>query len=266
MTPGPFASHRTSSPCRPPRGAERRRAPLVWAGLVLCALGGVVACSGKGAARAGGEKGLRDTKIRTESCSKSNGFDTNRDGKKDLFEAAAGGKLACRASDLDFDGTVDQTTFFDGNGVVRRREVDLDGNGVPNVIETFQGGKLVLRASDTAGLGKLDMWDTYNPATGERTARERDTNGDGHIDQFWVYAGTRITVRFDRNEDGVPDEEGMLVWGDGFETAPQADAGAGDAGAAPAQAASDAGSDKPVAAPEGALTDAGTKPRDGGAK
>ena len=142
-----------------------------------------------------------------------------------------------------------------------------------NLIETFRNGKLVLRAFDSAELGRLDMWDAYDPATGGRTTRERDTNGDGRIDEYWTYTGSRITVRFDRNEDGAPDEEGMLVWGDGFETAPGGngtDAGVADAGppvAPVATAWTDAGIGKPVAAPEGALLDAGAaKVRDGGAK
>ena len=253
-----------------------RRASFVSAvSVALLGVSGAIAvpaCSGKGAGSAEAERGKRDTKIRTESCSKSAGFDTNRDGKKDLFEANAAGKLACRASDLDFDGTIDQTTFFDPSGVVRRREVDLDGNGVPNLVETYKGGKLTLREIDGASLGKFDMWDSYDPGTGERTRRERDTNGDGKIDQYWTFTGPRITVRFDRNDDGMPDEEGALVWGDGFETAPAADAGApvGDAGVAPvAQAWTDAGTEKPQVAPEGALADAGVskKPaKDGGAK
>lgn len=242
--------------------------------LTLCSVTGaavlLAACSGKGAGTAESERGKRDTKIRTESCAKSAGFDTNRDGKKDLFEVSTGGRLACRASDLDFDGVVDQTTFYDPTGVVRRREVDLDGNGVPNLIETYKGGKLTLRELDGSSLGKLDMWDAFDPATGQRTSRERDTNGDGRIDQYWTFVGPRITVRFDRNDDGVPDEEGALVWGDGFETAPAADAGApvSDAGAAPlAQAWTDAGTEKPAAAPEGALADAGAAPKkDGGTK
>ncbi len=239
----------------------------VGAAVVLLA-----ACSKKSAGFAESERGKRDTRIRAENCSKSGGFDTNRDGKKDLFETNAAGRLACRASDLDFDGMVDQTTFYDPSGVVRRREIDLDGNGVPNLVETYRDGKLTLREIDGTSLGKLDMWDSYEPSTGERTRRERDTNGDGKIDQYWTFAGPRITVRFDRNDDGLPDEEGALVWGEGFETAAAADAGAGltDAGVAlPTQGVADAGSEKPVAAPEGALTGAGARSaakKDGGAQ
>lgn len=246
-----------------PRLPARR----VWPALALAGLAGLtglLACSGKSAGAPEAERGKRDTKIRTESCSKSAGFDTNRDGKNDLFEASAAGKLSCRASDLDFDGVIDQTTFYDASGTIRRREVDLDGNGVPNLIETYAGGKLTLREIDGASLGRFDIWDSYDPATGERTRRERDTNGDGRIDQYWTFTGARITVLFDRNEDGVPDEEGALVWGEGFETGPAA-----DAGTAPlAQAWTDAGIEKPQGAPEGALTDAGAKKpgQDGGAK
>ena len=225
----------------------------------------VVACGAKTAANAESERGKRDTKIRPESCSKSAGVDVNRDGKKDLHEVVKAGKVACRTSDLDLDGMVDQTSFYDASGVIRRREVDLDGNGVPNMVEHYKAGKLVLREIDGANLGRFDMWDAYDPSTGQRTTRERDTNGDGRIDQYWTFAGARITVRFDRNEDGIPDEEGALVWGEGFDTT---DAGAPDAGppAAPlAQAWTDAGTDdKPLAAPEG-LLDAGA-PRDGGSK
>lgn len=254
-----------ASPAISPNRRRRRILTVAsWTALGLVGLGLLAACSGKGAAGPGGDRGKRDTKIRPEACSKTGGFDTNRDGKKDLFEVAKAGKITCRAVDLDFDGVIDQTTFYDAAGVVRRREIDLDGNGAPNMIESFKGGKLVLREIDGANLGRFDMWDSYDPASGQRTSRERDTNGDGRIDQYWAFAGARITVRFDRNEDGVPDEEGVLVWGEGFETA-VADAGV-DAAVATTP---DAGAvdEKPQAAPEGALADGGTtKPRDGGSK
>ena len=234
----------------------------------LLALGLLGACSGKGARSAENDRGKRDTKIRTESCSRSNGFDTNRDGKKDLFEAVNAGKIVCRASDLDFDGSVDQTTFFEPGGAVRRREIDLDGNGVPNLVETFQAGKLVLRSIDGASLGRFDMWDSYDAASGVRTTRERDTNGDGRIDEYWTFTGPRITVRFDRNDDGAPDEEGALVWGEGVDpnaadggaagTAGAATGASADGGTAPvARVWTDAGTEKPAPAPEGSLTDAG---------
>lgn len=241
----------------------------VGAACALAALA-AVACSGKGAAGPNAEPGKRDTKIRTESCSKSAGFDTNRDGKPDLFEVNQGGRVTCRAVDLDFDGVIDQTTFFDASGVVRRRELDLNTNGVPDMVEHYKGGKIVLREIDGAAMGRFDTWDSFD-AAGVRTTRERDVNGDGRIDQYWTFAGSRITVRFDRNEDGIPDEEGVLVWGEGFESA-QTDGGVADA-AAPA-AEPDAGTAEvaPQAAPEVALTDAG-KPaektkagKDGGTK
>lgn len=246
----------------PLRGNRRLDAapPSVSAGRLCGGLGllvgvvALVACSGKGAAGPSSERGVRDTTLRTEKCAHKNGFDTNRDGKKDLFEVVENGRTLCRAADLDFDGVIDQVSFFDANGVVRRREIDFDGNGVPNIIEHYRAGTLVLREIDGANLGRIDMWDAFDPTSGVRTTRERDTNGDGRIDQYWSFSGAQITVRFDRNEDGVPDEEGVLVWGEGFESAqPAADAGASE---------SDAGVEP--ASPDGTSTDAGAT--DGGAK
>jgi hypothetical protein len=158
--------------------------------------------------------GMRDTEIVHEACTGDGPReDANSDGKVDIQHVNKDGREVCRSADVDFDGKVDQFTFYDASGEVRRRETDLDGNGVPNMVDHFQQGKLVLRELDTANQGKFDTWEVFDAATGKRTRRERDGNGDGRVDQWWTWQGEQILIASDKDGDGQPDPDSELVWG-----------------------------------------------------
>ena len=43
--------------------------------------------------------------------------------------------------------------------------------------------------------------------------RERDTTGDGHIDQWWTWNGDKVTIAVDSSGDGKPDPESTIVLG-----------------------------------------------------
>jgi hypothetical protein len=179
-----------------------------------------------------------------EDCGDSGGrvdaLDTNNDGKPDIhryFDRA--GHEKCRVVDLNRDGKPDLYEYFDGNGAIRRREFCYDDTGTVNAIEYYEGGKLARREYDLGGQHRIDTWDWFDPAapvdakTGRPAhpiRRERDTTGDGRIDQWWTWQGDQVTIAMDKDGDGKPEPENTMVFGDGgapvLPPAPAADGGA----------------------------------------
>jgi hypothetical protein len=250
------------------------------AGAVSASVALFVACGGEqaGVSAAKLPEGVRSNNIEHEACDESGHkvetLDANNDGKPDIRRVFDGaGHELCRIADMNHDGKPDMYEYFDASGQIRRREIDLGEDGVISVIEYYEGGKLARKELDAARRGKIDTWDFYDVATGKRVKRERDTNGDGRVDQWWTWEGDKVTIAMDRNFDGQPELESQVVLGG--EGAVTKDGGAsltsaaGDAAAAePAPAAaSDAGlSPSPTYAdggPGGAIHDGGARRRGG---
>ncbi|MBV9950298.1 MAG: hypothetical protein JOZ69_25890 [Myxococcales bacterium] len=178
-------------------------------------------------------------------------LDTNGDGKPDLyrvFDRSAGDKDAhevCRVVDLNHDGRPDLYEYFDGSGAIRRREFCYDDTGVVNAIEVYKGGKLAERVYDTTGQHKIDTWDWFDPSaavdakTGRPShpvRRERDLRGDGNVNQWWTWSGDSLTIATDRNGDGQPDPNSVIVLGGDGGTPESPPAGAASEGGAPGAA------------------------------
>lgn len=180
------------------------------AALLLSAGGGLSACGGKkkGAASAEDARVERETKIVLEKCDvlskSSEKIDANGDGKPDIVKVKAGSRESCRTADLNFDGKIDRTTFFDKAGKVRRIESDFDRDGRVDEISFFSGGKLKEKHRATTLNGKLDTWEFYENNQVIRT--ERDENGDGYLDQWWEYPKRGCPmIHVDTDGDGRPD-------------------------------------------------------------
>ncbi|HEY1697525.1 MAG TPA: hypothetical protein VGG39_35425 [Polyangiaceae bacterium] len=195
-------------------------APLVAAGNVGCGSG----ADASGVASAKLPKGASG--LEHESCDESGNrveiLDLNNDGKPDIrrvFNKGTGREI-CRISDLNHDGQPDLYEYFDANGAVRRRELCFDDTGVVNAIEHFDGGRLTKREYDTGGMHRIDTWDYFDPGlpmdakTGRPvhpSRRERDTKGEGHVDQWWTWNGDKISISRDTTGDGKPDPASTLV-------------------------------------------------------
>ncbi len=206
-------------------------------------------------------KGIDTARVETlqhEDCSTSGNrvesVDTNSDGKPDIQRVFDGsGKEICRIGDLNHDGKPDLYEYFDASGNVRRREFCYDDTGTVNAVEHYEGGKLTQREYDASGQHRIDTWDWFDgvsidPKTGRPvhpSRRERDTKGDGHVDQWWTWNGDKVTIAVDSSGDGKPDPESTIVLGPdnspAQETAPQPPPASSAAPApAPAPAASGA--------------------------
>lgn len=186
-----------------------------------------------------------DVSVKHEDCPESGNrvevLDSNNDGKPDIkriFDKSAGREL-CHIADINHDGKPELYEYYDQGGQIRRREFVYDDTGVVASVEIYEGGKLVRRELDTSGQHRIDTVDTYDPSTGKRTKRERDSNGDGKIDQWWSFGAERTEIAMDKNGDGQPDPEATIILGPKGEPilpdagAPQSSSASGEGGTAP---------------------------------
>jgi len=182
-----------------------------WAWIALMS-GAMFQFGCNGAAGAGANSAnsvtTRDTQVTHEKCDVTSEtvekIDANGDGKPDITIVREGGRELCRAVDLNFDGVVDAYTYFDPAGQLRRRENDYDKDGEIDEITTFKSGQITEKDQSTALAKHLDTWDFYQAGVLVRT--ERDSNGDGVIDQWWEYPKPGCPlIHADMNNDGRPD-------------------------------------------------------------
>jgi hypothetical protein len=249
--------------------------------LVFCggvAAWGQSACGGEDQASGVGNSKLpsgHSESVEHEACNEAGNrvdvLDANGDGKPDIkrvFDKSSG-KEICRISDLNHDGKPDLYEYYDSNGVIRRREADYENNGVIDSIEYYEGGKLARREYDTTGQHRIDTWDYFDKDSGRHTRRERDTNNDGKVDQWWTWEGDKVTIVTDKNGDGKPDPDTVMVLSvsaDGGIGSPITTGGpdAGGPPGPPAPPTLDVKSTEPQQAPEGAVLDAGSATSQGG--
>lgn len=133
--------------------------------------------------------------------------DANGDGKADVITVSEGGIKACQWLDFNFDGVCDTWLYFTPRGQVRRREVDYDRDGRIDETTNFVGDRIQERQRVMTLVGKVDTWQHFE--NGQLARAERDTNGDGIVDQWWEYPKRAETecplIHSDMDGDGRPD-------------------------------------------------------------
>lgn len=158
---------------------------------------------------------VRDVSFHHDDCAPggdSKTVDVNNDGRPDIVHVMKDGREACRIVDLNFDGAVDVYIYYDEKGQERRREADFDRDGRPDQITILKDGQVIEHDRETNFDDKIDTWDYYQ--NGVLARRERDSDGDAIIDQWWqFYDPARpkcATVAVDHNADGKPDADGQV--------------------------------------------------------
>jgi hypothetical protein len=121
--------------------------------------------------------------------------DADGDGFVDKWEVfAPDGELERLGVATKRPGHPDAWIVPDGRGGVRRRELDVSGNGVVDKIEWFDGEVLTRVAVDGNQDGHMDRWQVWQ---GGRVVSERlDTDGDGEPDRKLVY-GENGSIRLE---------------------------------------------------------------------
>ena len=154
----------------------------------------------------------RDVSFHHDDCAPggdSKTVDVNNDGRPDIVHVMKDGREACRIVDLNFDGAVDVYIYYDEKGQERRREADFDRDGRPDQVSILKDGQLIENQRETNFDDKVDTWDYYQ--NGVLVRRERDSDGDAIIDQWWqFYDPARpkcAIVAADHNADGKPDAD-----------------------------------------------------------
>lgn len=183
-------------------------------------LAGLSACSGAGqngaddASNAASAK--RDTELTHEECDIADDdavkVDSDNSGRPDIIRVLDGGREICRAVDINRDSLIDVYVYFDERGMERRREYGFDRDDRPDEIAIYANGQLVQKLRETNNNRKIDTWDYYEG--GRLVKEERDSAGDGYVDQWWTFPDASkpmcAIVLSDVNGDGRPDAESKL--------------------------------------------------------
>ena len=149
------------------------------------------------------------------------GADTNLDKKPDVWKyyvANGSGSqvMTCKQVDLNHDGKVDITYYYDDTGLQSvLEEFDLDFDGRTDLTVYYGNGKKVREELDTNYDNRSDLWKFYED---EKLVRvERDSDYNGRVDQWEYYengrldrigydtAGSGRVDRWDRAPEGVDD-------------------------------------------------------------
>jgi hypothetical protein len=188
------------------------------------ALGMALLAAGCGAGRSAVKKDLPQDSRNSQSAPESarpprnpdervTAFDLNGDQKPDVWTFTvvrkdADGReldqLARKELDINWDGKIDLTRFYDERGSLAREELDLNFDGRVDQAHFYEAGHLVRKELDVDYDGRPDQWSFYE--RGKLLRKERDTNSDGKVDYWEYWEGDQVDrVGEDVDGDGVAD-------------------------------------------------------------
>jgi hypothetical protein len=139
-------------------------------------------------------------------------YDTSGDDQPDVrkvFLRIGDGTLArlvlvCRESDLNADGTKDIVRYYNDDGAALREEADRNFDGKMDELTFFQEGQILRQEFDTQGDGKVDTkiyFDNGRPLRAERDLQARSTADRWSPDRWEYYEAGRV-VRMGTDVDG----------------------------------------------------------------
>jgi len=182
---------------------------LGWV-LSFAGLGLAAACAHKPAPTAGATSGVgSDIHQPAPGEEHVQTYDLHRTGKPDVWvysvstQDASGRPVERRVrkeADLNGDGRVDIVYFFDADGVVTKETLDLDYDGKVDDTLYFEKGKKVRSEKDLDGDGRVDTW-SYFDGNEKLVRKERDVKGTGKVD-YWEYWENGAIDRIGEDLDG----------------------------------------------------------------
>jgi hypothetical protein len=139
-------------------------------------------------------------------------YDTSGDDRPDVrkvFLRVGEGALArlvlvCRESDLNADGRKDVVRYYNDEGRPLREEADRNFDGKMDELTFFQEGQILRQEFDTQGDGKVDtkvFFDAGKPLRAERDLTTRSTPDRWQPDRWEYYEEGRV-VRMGTDLDG----------------------------------------------------------------
>lgn len=139
-------------------------------------------------------------------------YDTSGDQYPDVrkvFLTIGEGRLArlvliCREADLNGDGSKDVVRFYNDEGRPMREEADRNFDGQMDEVTFFERGRIVRQEQDSNGDGRVDakiFYENGRPLRAERDMRARSTATNWQPDRWEYYENGRM-VRMGTDLDG----------------------------------------------------------------
>lgn len=134
------------------------------------------------------------------------GVDVNNDGRPDIHHVARGGVRYCTVIDLNFDGDIDVTRFYESDGQTpRREEHDFDFDGKIDEVSTFENGHRARMELDTNFEERIDTWIWCENGAAVRS--ERDRLNTGRVDTWETYQNGVLTqAAYDEDHNDRPEK------------------------------------------------------------
>ena len=141
-----------------------------------------------------------------ESGPMAQAVDVNNDGTADIRHVFEGQRRVCSEYDMNFDGRVDVSRFYESDGQTPEHELhDFDFDGRLDQISFFQAGQVVRKELDTNFDNVIDSW--LWCASGLVTRAERARRNNGEPDTWEEYEnGYLVQARYDDDNDGSPEK------------------------------------------------------------
>ncbi|MEM7448705.1 MAG: hypothetical protein AAF355_10730 [Myxococcota bacterium] len=167
----------------------------------------LLAC-GSSSSGSGALHGGTSDEVESKSCEggRLQSVDVNNDGVDDIrHRVADDGRRRCTEFDMNYDGTFDITRFYDLDGVtVLREQHDFDFDGRLDQLSFYQDGQLARKELDTNFDSVIDTWLWCSSGRVSRAERDRDYNGRPDVWEQYQ-EGIISEVRYDNDNDGKPE-------------------------------------------------------------
>jgi len=106
--------------------------------------------------------------------------------------------------DLNNDGKIDLTKYFDAKGNQIKDEIDLDFDGKIDRVVTYRKNKVYMVLVASGFDGKFDMKEFFDK--GQVVLIKRSTKKNGIFDEFQYFVDRRLVrIGWDKDGDGQPE-------------------------------------------------------------